>query len=208
MQCTLRLSFFARVVIYMILPLIAVLIPLSFVYCISCTTPLLRKITARRRNAERVGKQVSKCHQCVYSIVSLVSGDDMVKRAARQRERRRALAAPSEDDTNVLNVEIDTLLDELLNAEAALALAELRSDQSEPGGVNEGGAETIDAEGASRRSASMTLYGVIRAIDAVGDGVTDDDETSTETSGAAALRITERGAGGASGASVEVNAEL
>ena len=197
-QCTLRLTFFARVVIYMVLPLAAVLIPLSFVYCLSCTTPLLRKITASRRSAERVGKRLGLCHRFIYAFVALISGDDMVKRAAAKRERGRATATADENDVDALNVEIDTLLNELLNAEAELAEAELRSG----GTYVEGGhAGRNEACGAPPRAASAPMFDTLEAIDeeietecrAVDEGATS-TVGATDARSAQPLHAAERGA--------------
>ena len=81
-QCTLRLTFFHRVLIYALMPIFAVLIPLMYVHIVSKCTPFFRDQLARKRRTQRTGKKIKGCAKCFYSVVGLLAGDDLVKKAA------------------------------------------------------------------------------------------------------------------------------
>ena len=123
-QCTLRLTFFHRVLIYMAMPIFSVTVPLIFVYVTSKCTPLLRKQTARSRQHKRRGEKVRGCAKCFFSAVALLSGEDAAKKAAAHSARRRKRDTQLEGEVETLSLEIDVLLDELAAAE--LELTELK----------------------------------------------------------------------------------
>ena len=118
-QCTLRLTFFDRVRIYMAMPIFAIAIPLLYVYAMSKCTPLLRKQMARKRAAKRKGKTIKGCAKLLFSVVDALSGDSLAKKArtkaARMRDRGAQLT-----EVETLHGEIDVLLDEIASAELEL----------------------------------------------------------------------------------------
>jgi len=117
-QCTLRLSFFSRVLIYMCLPLFAVLVPVCYVHVVNKCTPQLRKHLANKRRAKRIGRNISKAGKLFYSCVSLLAGDDLGKKASTKSSTRNTQHLRNEID--VLKNEIDWLIDDLTSAETEL----------------------------------------------------------------------------------------
>ena len=73
---------------------------------------------ARKRRTQRTGKKIKGCAKCFYSVVGLLAGDDLVKKAA-SRSEKEALQTRGRigNDKEALHYEIDTLLDELWEAE-------------------------------------------------------------------------------------------
>ena len=137
-QCTLRLTFFHRVLIYALMPIFAVLIPLIYVHIVSKCTPFFRDQLARKRRTQRTGKKIKGCVKCFYSVVGLLAGDDLVKKAA-SRSEKEALQTRGRigNDKEALHHEIDTLLDELWEAEEKIeeleaAAQALRSNSDTP----------------------------------------------------------------------------
>ena len=119
-QCTLRLDFFSRVLIYMTMPIFAVMIPLAYVYVTNKCTPLMRKQLAKQRRKKRIGSKISKWNKFVFSIVSILSGDDLVKKAIAKKEKHTSTAWGGENEVESLRLEIDRLIDDLDVAEAEL----------------------------------------------------------------------------------------
>ena len=117
-QCTLRLNFFSRVVIYMTLPIVAVLIPLIYVYIISKCTPAIRKMNAKKRHAKRTGEKLSAFRKMIFNIVGILSGDDLVKKAQKKKDQLQHRHA---NDIDAIHEEMDLLIDDLVAAEAELA---------------------------------------------------------------------------------------
>ena len=118
-QCTLRLTFFNRVGVYMAMPIVAIAIPLIYVYVMSKCTPLLRKETARKRAAERKGKKFKGCRKCFFAIIDVLSGESVTEKASAARARMHTRGG-NPNAVETLQLEIDVLLDELTSAEVEL----------------------------------------------------------------------------------------
>ena len=143
-QCTLRLDFFSRVVIYSAMPIFATAIPLIYVYIISKCTPILRKRSARQRAKIRAGKKIKGCGKCADSVLAMLVGD------ADAKKSRGANDAPyhtQETEMTALHNEIDLLLDDLDAAESQLAA--LASAAAEVGAEGDGGVVAAVASGAA-----------------------------------------------------------
>jgi len=123
-QCTLRLTFFMRVLVYMAMPVCAVCVPILFVYATSRCAPMLREQTARKRSAERRGVQIPLCRKLIFAAASFLSNEESVKKSAlalREKESNRVGQndfRPRGDDN--LHVELDQLIDEIIEAERSL----------------------------------------------------------------------------------------
>jgi hypothetical protein len=120
-QCTLRLNFFMRVVIYMAMPIISILVPIVFVLIMAKCTPLLRRFAAGGRRAKRRGVKVGACRAALLSVVSAF-GDDLVTKKTKEHTRLNFQDILWKDELETLHAEIDVLLDELEVAEKQVAL--------------------------------------------------------------------------------------
>ena len=130
-QCTLRLNFFSRVVIYMTLPIFAVLVPLIYVYIISKCTPAMRKMNAKKRHAKRTGMKLSAFRKMIFNIVGVLSGDDLVKKAQKKKDQLQHRHA---NDIDAIHEEMDLLIDDLVAAEAELAELKKTTEEEETEG--------------------------------------------------------------------------
>ena len=119
-QCTLRLTFLTRVLIYMAMPVFAVLVPLAYVYVLNKCDPVIRMALARHRSVLRTGKKLKGWAKLAFAVVSALSGEDMVKKATKTRAMR--VANRFADEVEDLHDEIDILLDEIESAELELAV--------------------------------------------------------------------------------------
>ena len=183
-QCTLRLTFFHRVLIYMAMPIVAVTIPLIYVYVTSKCTPLLRKQTARSRQLKRRGVKVRGCAKCFFAVVGFLSGDDAAKKAATRFARRRHTGnAELDDEVEALSLEIDVLLDELASAE--LELTELKwpiPDDAEVEDTEAAAATMLRAapSGSAEGGASSTALRPLLALPSLQLVESDDDALAIE----------------------------
>ena len=124
-QCSLRFTFFHRVLIYMAMPIFAVCIPLLYVYFMSKMTPIMRRFMAQHRAGKRAGKSLTKVASCFYSLIATLSGDDLVKKASKSKEARKRLRGQNEMEE--LECEVETLLDDLEAAEAEISRLKKRN---------------------------------------------------------------------------------
>ena len=121
-QCTLRLNFYARVLIYMTMPIFAVVVPLIYVYVMSICTPALRKLLAKKRLAKRAGKKLSPFMQFVMRIVELISGEKLADKSLKaKQEAKNGFHKEMFNEAGALHDEIEHLIDDLVYAESQLA---------------------------------------------------------------------------------------
>ena len=149
-QCTLRLSFYTRVLVYALMPIFAVLIPLIYVFVMNKCTPLLRKQVNKKRALKRTGRKLSPLARVCFCFVDIISGEDVVKKASEKMARsQRAAQLKGQGDVDSLYLEIDVLIDELEAAEAEIvALKREGVDAEDDGAEDEDGVEDEDsAEG-------------------------------------------------------------
>ena len=146
-QCTLRLSFYTRVLVYATMPIFAVLIPLAYVYVMNKCTPLLRQQVNKKRALKRAGRKLSPLAKACFCFIDVLSGEEMVKKASEKmtRSQRTAqLKMGQHGDVDSLHLEIDVLIDELEAAEAEIvALKREGADTEDEDGVE----DEVHAEG-------------------------------------------------------------
>ena len=147
-QCTLRFTFFHRVLIYMLMPIFAVLVPLIYVAAVSRLTPFVRSLNARSRHEKRHGISQSGCAKAFFSVVSFLSGDDLVSKLKERQVAELGLRTSAgffaEGEIEELQVEIDTLIGELEEAEETIAM--LRGDELPSTDSNEESTEALVLE--------------------------------------------------------------
>ena len=90
-QCTLRLTFFTRVTIYMFLPMVAVLLPLMFVLTLWICTPIARASVARAEDKKRRGRRLTPCDKF------------FLKNATKLLPRQRTAYEDDEDELDFLD---------------------------------------------------------------------------------------------------------
>jgi Ca2+-binding EF-hand superfamily protein len=150
-QCTLRLTFFSRVAVYMVMPLFAVLVPLVYVLIISKCTPVMRRLAAKQRRAKRIGKKVGAVAKWAFKVGSLLIGDDL---KSKKQRAHRADIKRYDDGSEIerLQLEMDQLLDTLAATEIELGdLQASIADAAQEAEACGGGAraeKTADAEDA------------------------------------------------------------
>ena len=119
-QCTLRLTFFNRVCIYMLLPLLAVFVPFVLVACCSNVVPCLRRGVAHRKRQQEQAKHTrSRCStlnkMLIIAFTTILGEDDSADRNARH------LAKDSRTELEGLQDDFDALYHDVVALEAQLA---------------------------------------------------------------------------------------
>lgn len=103
-QCTLRLSFFNRVAIYMMLPLLAITIPVVLVACCGNITPCLHQMVAKRKQQRRTeSMRCTAINNLVITLASIVLGESTAE------AEEMFLAADDVDELAQLQDDYDAL---------------------------------------------------------------------------------------------------
>jgi hypothetical protein len=118
-QCTLRLTFFNRVTIYMMLPLLAVTLPIFLVACCSNFTPCLRRLLANTKREKEKSKRCRTIRGWIIASASLVLGEDTADANASH------LSLSTKSEIDALEEDYDALYNDMLALEA---LAEAGGD--------------------------------------------------------------------------------